>query len=323
MTGRTGNSNEHWLQRYQPRISASPLFAGMEPTDLAMLLESATIRSLAHGATLFTQGDPIEEFFMLVAGRVIIHRMSPSGDPNVLKTFGPGAHFALAALFGSGIYPANCTAIAPTEVLCLRRSALLRGLQRAPHIGAGFLTAISRSRDMLMHELAETKGKSAVQRVAGFLLQLAGRNDGPAMVELPFERQILAAHIGVAPETLSRVLAQLGDFGVDATPRIFLVEDIARLRAIADAESGKPLFRLAALLSDLAPQSEGVARIHLPWSHRELATRIGTTSSTVSLTLSRLREFGVQPANRAIEIADLAVLEALYSGKRVTPQPGA
>ena len=56
--------------------------------------------------------------------------------------------------------------------------------------------------------------KSAEERVAGFLLEMAGRNArGGAAIELPMSRQDIADYLGLTIETVSRTITQLVQSG--------------------------------------------------------------------------------------------------------------
>ena len=58
--------------------------------------------------------------------------------------------------------------------------------------------------------------KNAEERVAGFLLEMAGRSSGRSAIELPMSRQDIADYLGLTIETVSRTITQLVQSGVIA-----------------------------------------------------------------------------------------------------------
>jgi CRP-like cAMP-binding protein len=58
--------------------------------------------------------------------------------------------------------------------------------------------------------------KSAEERVAGFLLEMARRNPAGAAIDLPMCRQDIADYLGLTIETVSRTFTQLVQSGTIA-----------------------------------------------------------------------------------------------------------
>jgi CRP-like cAMP-binding protein len=60
--------------------------------------------------------------------------------------------------------------------------------------------------------------KTARERVAGFLLEMAARVPGSTEIELPMSRQDIADYLGLTIETVSRTLTQLENSAAIAVP---------------------------------------------------------------------------------------------------------
>jgi CRP-like cAMP-binding protein len=94
--------------------------------------------------------------------------------------------------------------------------------------------------DMLSHhwrelvgQITDLKLKSSSQRLGAYLLTLA---TGPSSseVRLPSERQLVAARLGMTPESLSRAFARLRPLGVLGHGQSVAIKDPKRLRSFCD-----------------------------------------------------------------------------------------
>jgi CRP-like cAMP-binding protein len=78
--------------------------------------------------------------------------------------------------------------------------------------------------------------QDAVARCAQWLLQHAEPDEGGLMVQLAQSKRQIAAHLGIAPETLSRVLRQLRDQGLlDGLGKTLRLPQPESLRQLAKA----------------------------------------------------------------------------------------
>jgi len=95
--------------------------------------------------------------------------------------------------------------------------------------------------DIMGRELRRTQdhalllGKTASERVATFLLEMAERLRSCDPVELPMPRPDIAAYLGLTVETISRILSQLENRSVIAlsTSKRIVLRKRAALRRLA------------------------------------------------------------------------------------------
>ena len=81
-----------------------------------------------------------------------------------------------------------------------------------------------------MQQVEQRTVKSSIQRLSAFLVRLCPEGPGSAAIDLPTEKTLLAARLGIQPETLSRALAKLRANGIETHERQVLVPDICALR---------------------------------------------------------------------------------------------
>lgn len=111
-------------------LRRSLLFQGALDSDLAAALTCLHVVTLEQGARLFSEGDPADDFFLVVAGAL---QVSKNGLP--LDRVGPGGHLGELALVGGGLRSADVTAAAPTRLLRLSRDDFHSLSRRRPALG--------------------------------------------------------------------------------------------------------------------------------------------------------------------------------------------
>ena len=112
-------------------LSRSPIFAPLPPPALEALAVRLEPRLLAAGETVFAQGDPGDDYYLIEAGRV---RVEVDSEP--VAELGPGEGFGEIALLRP--VPRTATVIALTDLV-------LHALEREHFLGA--VTGHSESRE--------------------------------------------------------------------------------------------------------------------------------------------------------------------------------
>ncbi len=88
----------------------------------------------------------------------------------------------------------------------------------------------------LVAHVKELQTRSPAERLAAFLLSLTDQTQGEAVVNLPCERQMIAAWLGVIPSSVSRVFRDLEkNCGIAGRGRQIRIRSLARLGECAGA----------------------------------------------------------------------------------------
>jgi len=156
-------------------------------------------------AEIYGENEPADYLYKVVSGTVRTYKVLVDGRRQIGGFHLPGDMFG----FESGDeHTFSAEAITDCKILVIKRSAVITLAARDNDVAQQMwaLTAreLQRVQDHIMVLI-----KSAQERVASFLLEMAGRAAGGGAVELPMSRQDIADYLGLTIETVSRTLTQL------------------------------------------------------------------------------------------------------------------
>jgi CRP-like cAMP-binding protein len=163
---------------------------------------------------VYGEGEPAEYLYTVISGCVRTSKILNDGRRQIGAFYLPGDVFGLEA---GAEHTFSAEALAKTTVRIVKRAALT---SRA----AGDSAMASQLLTLTAAELQRTQGrvllliKSARERVAGFLLEMATRVKGASEIDLPMCRQDIADYLGLTIETVSRTLTQLENSAAIALP---------------------------------------------------------------------------------------------------------
>ena len=198
-------------------LRKTPIFAELPEEDLEALARLAVMLKRGGKSTVFREGDAVDGFYIVVAGKVKIFKLSEEGKEQVLHVIEPGGSFAEAALFELGCFPAHAETLSNAEILFFRKQPFLELLEKRPALSLRMLASLSR----WLHRMTDLVEDLSLRDVETRLLLFLWREmtdrgipvkDGAAL-DLPFGKNVLAARLGAAPETFSRALKKLREEG--------------------------------------------------------------------------------------------------------------
>lgn len=219
-------------------VRGLPLFEGLAEGALAHLLGGGLARAYERRALLFVQGEEASRLFVVLEGSVRLFRSTPGGQDSTIAMLGPGESLAEAAMFDGGRYPVSACAAEPARLLVVPAAGFLARLRENPELALNLLAAMSRHLRRLVRRVEQLSSHSTLERVAKFLLRLCPVEQGRAELELPQGKALIAARLNMQPETLSRALARLRAHGVTTTGTRVVIEEVERLRWLA--QRGRP-----------------------------------------------------------------------------------
>jgi CRP-like cAMP-binding protein len=175
----------------------------------------------ARNSEIFGENEPADYLYKLVSGSVRSYKVLVDGRRQIGAFYVPGDIFGLET---ADAHTFSAEAITDCKILVIKRSAVMALAARDPDVARQMWAATARElKRMQEHSLLLIK--TAQERVASFLLEMAERVTADGLVELPMSRQDIADYLGLTIETVSRTLTQLGKtaaIGVPSSRRILL-----------------------------------------------------------------------------------------------------
>jgi CRP-like cAMP-binding protein len=154
---------------------------------------------------IYGEGEPVEYLYKVLSGTVRAYKLLSDGRRQI------NGFYLVGDVFGFELNPEHCSsaeALTDCTILMVKRSAVLKSAERDREVAWGLLNLatveLKRSRN---HGLLLIK--SAQERIAAFLLEMADRMAAEGAVDLPMSRQDIADYLGLTIETVSRTLTQL------------------------------------------------------------------------------------------------------------------
>ncbi len=215
-------------------LQTHPMFAGLSDGQLAMIKEGSQLITLEIGEHLFAQGQAAERFYLLCSGRVKLYRLSPAGNEKVIEIVRSGQVFAEALMFmDAPLYPVYSKEKTAYEIYSINNKLFLNILRNSVDTCFRLMADISLRLHQLLNEIDALTLQNATLRLVNFLLGQVPPDAGNAIeVALPAAKNIIASRLSIQPETLSRILHNLGDQGLISVKGLNVqIHDVRGLRA--------------------------------------------------------------------------------------------
>lgn len=214
------------------RVRSTAICCVLDDSGLTALSRLGRRIALAAGETLLWEGDEAITVGNVLSGMLKLSTITGDGREQIVGIVHP-ADF-VGRPFGKDS-PHSVTALTDATLCVFGRTAFDRFAHEHAAIGRALLERTLTELDRARHWMLLLGRKSAVERVASLIAQIADRSGGAATVELPLSRQQMADILGLTIETVSRSLTRLKRDRIVAIPglRKLSILQPGKLRDIA------------------------------------------------------------------------------------------
>jgi CRP/FNR family nitrogen fixation transcriptional regulator len=201
---------------YGPGRKPQPQSRGVPPAaDFigSIKLAGAPV-SFSRNEVIYSENRPADYVYKVISGSVRVCKVLNDGRRRIEAFYLPGDVFGIEM---DDEHHFSAEAITGSTILVVKRSVLMSLANADGDVARRLWTFTARElRRMQDHVLLLTK--TAQERVASFLLDLAKRLAAVEEIEVPMSRQDIADYLGLTIETISRTLTQLETQAAIALP---------------------------------------------------------------------------------------------------------
>lgn len=123
--------------------SATPFFLGMKPEHITLAFQEARKRKYKAGELLIRQGEPANEFIIIMKGTVAIEAKEAPAASRSIQVLSPHEMLGWSWLFQPFVWHFQARALIPTEVVVLSGGHLLVAAEKDHTFGYDLMKRVS------------------------------------------------------------------------------------------------------------------------------------------------------------------------------------
>lgn len=203
-----------------------------QPKVLQTIAPHARIKLYDKDDVIFYHGDASSSLWLVIKGWIKLTRQTPDGKESIVGLCTEGDVFGEAALFPHASYPYHAQILAEnTELAAIDANIIRKLIAENATLSNTIMSMLNDRTSQAQLKLEQMTTMSASQRLGCFLLRLCHTQaNGSKSLQIPVEKHILAAYLGMKPETLSRSQQQLKPLGISVLGHNITISNIEELR---------------------------------------------------------------------------------------------
>jgi CRP-like cAMP-binding protein len=187
-----------------------PLFSGLTTEEQQPFMDDAIEKSFPKGKIIYIEENPADYFYIIKTGWVKLFRETFDGTEAVIDILTNSHIFGEFSIFDSGVYSSSVQAVEDCVLIALPTSLLQDQIHKNQKLTMNMFAAMSRYQKKQDKEIEHLTVQSTSQRIGCFLLRLCPPDkQNNIVIQLPYDKVLLASRLGMKPESFSRSLNTL------------------------------------------------------------------------------------------------------------------
>jgi CRP/FNR family nitrogen fixation transcriptional regulator len=199
------------LSRFSATPAIAPPILGLSAASASQARVAAGEFSYKKGVEIYGEKEPATYVYQVSTGAVRSYKLLSDGRRQI------GAFHLVGDIFGlenSEAHRFTAEAIVDTTLRLLKRRSLESVAERDALVANNLLSLTTSNLQHAEDHMLLLGRKTALERVAAFLLEMDRRLTPTDIIALPMCRRDIADYLGLTLETVSRALSSLHDRGI-------------------------------------------------------------------------------------------------------------
>lgn len=195
------------------RIRQLPLLETASTETFGRLTRSALLQRFPRHAQLAMEGEICDFLYVLMEGTVELESAWNDRD-STLALLRPVSTFVLASVILDVPALMSARTLTRSQILMIPGETFRQAAREDSALAFAIAEELSGCYSGVVRTLKNYKMRSALERLANYLIAQQRRQGGGATLRLPCQKRVLASLLGMTPENLSRSFATLASHGV-------------------------------------------------------------------------------------------------------------
>ena len=211
-------------------LKQNPMFRGLADGLLATISGLCSNRRYETGEVVFAQGEPGNQLFGVISGRIRISTHSANGQELHLNVIETGEIVGEIAFFDRGLRTATGRADEPSSCFMIQRAPFMKLLEREPRLSVHLLELVCQRVRWTSKLVADSAFLSVPERLASRLTELvaSGGTRAARQYEVRLSQGELAHFLGVSRQVVNGHLQRWQKQGfVKLSRGLIIVNDLS------------------------------------------------------------------------------------------------